>query len=137
MAANGTWEAVAWGYTQQTKSWIRVEYREEVFMSRGDWYEGRFLGSIEIQGGEISVINRFWDKIATIADPDSIKTFEDPTSTNDHLDWAWQQFKDYLSTEAQSVSELIFTTGNYEQIKAYRGTQLVLRVDSWTWSNSR
>lgn len=34
------------------------------------------------------------------------------------------------------MSELIFTTGNYEQINAYRGTQLVLRVDSWTWSNS-
>lgn len=98
MAANGTWEAVAWGYKHQTESWIRVEYREEVFMSRVGWYESRFLGSIEIQGGEISVINRFWDKIATIADLDSIKTFEDLTSTSDHLDWAWQQFKDYLST---------------------------------------
>ena len=63
MAVKLTWEAVAWRYTQQTDSWIRVEYREEVFMSRGDWYEGRFLGSIEIQGGEISVINRFWDKL--------------------------------------------------------------------------
>ena len=68
MTANETWEAVAWRDKQQTETWMRIEYREEVPMNGGDWYEDRFLGAIEIQGGEISVINRFWDKITTIAD---------------------------------------------------------------------